>query len=68
MAKLMVSEVYDAFIAAGVDEGKSRAAAEAVASFENRFNGLSKDLAVVKWMVGFNLAISLAVFWKLFLP
>ena len=33
----MISEVYDAFIAAGAPEDKARKAAEALANYENRF-------------------------------
>jgi hypothetical protein len=44
MAKLMIAEVYDAFKEAGVGEEKSRAAAEAVASYENRFTSLEQKL------------------------
>jgi hypothetical protein len=41
-------------------------AAEAVASYENRFARIEGDLAVVKWMIGFNLAMTVAVLWKVF--
>jgi hypothetical protein len=33
----MISEVYDAFISAGVPEDKARKAAEAIASYEESF-------------------------------
>jgi hypothetical protein len=46
----MISEVYDAFISAGVPEDKARKAAEAIASYENRLSGIARDLAVLKWM------------------
>lgn len=44
----MISEVYDAFIAAGAPEDKARKAAEAIASYENRFARIESDLAVLK--------------------
>jgi hypothetical protein len=34
----MISEVYDAFISAGVPKDKARKAAEAIASYENRLS------------------------------
>jgi hypothetical protein len=33
----MISEVYDAFIAAGAPEDKARKAAEALANYDTRF-------------------------------
>lgn len=58
----MLSEVYDALIEAGASEGKARAAAEAVAGFENRFSKIETDLMVLKWMVATVLAVCLAGF------
>lgn len=52
----MISEVYDAFIAAGAPEDKARKAAEAIASYENRFSRIEIDLAILKWMTGTILA------------
>ena len=48
----MISEVYDAFIAAGTPEEKARKAAEAIANYENRFPRIEGDLQVLKWMTG----------------
>jgi hypothetical protein len=48
----MISEVYDAFIAAGAPEDKARKAAEAVANYESRFSRIEADLLVLKWMTG----------------
>jgi hypothetical protein len=48
----MISEVYDAFLAAGAPEDKARKAAEAIASYENRFSRIEADLPVLKWMTG----------------
>jgi hypothetical protein len=45
---------------------KKKKAAEAVASYENRFSRIESDLAVLEWMVGFNLAMTIAVLWKVF--
>ena len=62
----MISEVYDALKEAGASEEKARKAAEAVATYENRFARIESDLALVKWMIGFNLAITIAILWKIF--
>ena len=48
----MISEVYDAFLAAAAPEDKARKAAEAIASYENRFSRIEADLLVLKWMTG----------------
>ena len=61
----MMSEVYDAFIASGAPEEKARSAAEAVAEHETRFMRVEKDLDLLKWMVGFNLAATVANLMKL---
>jgi hypothetical protein len=62
----MISEVYDAFIAAGAPEEKARKAAEAIASYENRFARIVSDLAVLKWMTGTILAGVVALVIKTF--
>lgn len=61
----MLSEVYDAFISSGAPEEKARSAAEAVAAHETRFMKIEQELAILKWMVGFNLAVTIAVLLKL---
>jgi len=62
----MISETYDAFIAAGAPEDKARKAAEALADYENRFNRLDAELIVLKWMVGFGIALNIAILTRLF--
>jgi hypothetical protein len=57
----MITELYDALKDAGADEGKARKAAETVAAYENRFAKIETDLAIVKWMIGFNLAGTIAL-------
>jgi hypothetical protein len=51
---------------AGADEEKARKAAETVASYENRFAKVETDLAILKWMVGFNLAGTVALVFAQF--
>ena len=62
----MISEVYDALKEAGASDEKARKAAEAIASYENRFQKLESDHAVLKWMIGFNLAATVAILFKVF--
>ena len=57
----MLAEVYDAFRDAGASDEKSRAAAEAVANYDYRLARLEADVGLLKWMVGFNIALSIAM-------
>jgi len=63
---VMLSKTYDALIAAGAPDDKARAAAEELAGYESRFVKIETDLAVLKRMVGVNLAASLSIVVKLF--
>jgi hypothetical protein len=63
----MISEVYDAFIAAGAPEDKARKAAEALADHESRFSRIDAELIVLKWMVGFAVALDVAILTRVFL-
>lgn len=64
----LIKEVYDAFRAAGTPEDQAAAAAQAIAGYENRFAHIERDLFLLKWMVGFNLAISVTLLWKVVVP
>jgi hypothetical protein len=77
----MISEVYDAFVAAGAPEEKARKAAEAVASYDQRFVGIEKELmslradvtsirmelSLHRWMFGVVIALQVAILARLFL-
>jgi hypothetical protein len=63
---VMLSRTYDALVSAGAPEEKARAAAEELAAYETRFAKIETDLAVLKWMVGVNLAASLSLVVKAF--
>ena len=63
---IMLSKTYEAFKAAGVPDDKARDAAEEIAGFENRLATIEADLKLVKWMLGVNLALSLAILAFLF--
>ena len=58
---LMLSKTYDAFRAAGAPDDKAREAAEEIAGVEDRLTGIESDLKLLKWMLGFNLALSMAI-------
>jgi len=62
----MIFEVYDALKDAGATEDKAKKAAEALAAYENRFNKVESDLNLLKWMVGFNLALSAGILLKMY--
>ena len=53
--------------AAEVPDDKARAAAVEVASFENRLAKVEADLLLIKWMLGFNIAVTVAVMLRVFL-
>ncbi len=62
----MITEVYEAFKESGASDEKAKAAAEALANYENRFASLEAGQLLLKWMIGFNLAFTMAVLWKIF--
>lgn len=54
----MISEVYEAFRAAGVPEDKARKAAEAVADLNSRLGTIEAKLTMLQWIqsgVGFGI-------------
>ena len=63
---LMLAKLYTALREAGVDDIKAREAAEEVASFENRLSTVEASLTILKWVVGFNLASTIAIVGMLF--
>jgi hypothetical protein len=63
---LMMASLYEALRNAGSSDEQARKAAEEVATYENRFAKIEADLSLLKWMVGFNLAMTTAVLFKLF--
>ena len=76
---VMMGNLYSAMKQAGADEDSARKAAEEVASHENRISDLKTEmktefasvrgeLSLVKWMAGFNLAMTVALVVRLFVP
>jgi hypothetical protein len=57
----MISELYDALKSPGAPEDQARKAAEVVAGYDNRFSRIEGDLTLLKWMIGFNLAVSVGI-------
>ena len=62
---LMMSSLYDALRSVGAADDSARKAAEEVAGYDNEFAKIEGDLNLLRWMVGFNLAITAAVLGKL---
>jgi hypothetical protein len=61
---LQLGSLREALIEAGASVEKANKASEELASYETRLAGIETKLAVLVWMVGFNLAMTLAVLWK----
>ncbi len=62
----MEAEVFGAFRAAGVPDDKAMAAAQALNPRDTRVSAVESDVVLLKWMVGFNLTLTMAVLLKLF--
>ena len=66
----MVAEVYEAFISAGADEKKAKAAAEALSSEQLATRSdiikIERELAVLKWMVVGVFILCITILTKLF--
>ncbi len=62
----MNSEVYDALLSAGSDEVKAREAAKSVAQYDGDIAEIKASMLLVKWMLGFNLAFTIAMIWRVF--
>jgi hypothetical protein len=60
----MISEVYDAFIAAGAPEDKARKAAKVLANHEDRFTRIDGELLALKLMLGFVIALDVAILFR----
>jgi hypothetical protein len=63
---VMLEKLYDALRAGNVPDDKARAAAVEVAEFKDAIAGVRTDLAVLKAMVGLNLALTAALVLKAF--
>jgi hypothetical protein len=70
---MMVAEVYEALLAAGAPEEKAVKAAQALASYDSRFNKvdadlnkLGADIKLLQWMLGLVIAGIVALITKTF--
>lgn len=45
---------------------RTRKAAEEAANYDNQISDLRSDVKLMTWMLGFNLALSVAILFKLF--
>ena len=52
---LQLGALREALLSAGADPEKADRAAEELAGYETRLGGIEPRLAVLTWMVGFNL-------------
>jgi hypothetical protein len=58
---VMLGNLYDALKSAGAEDEKARKAAEEIAAYQPRFAKLEGDVAPLKWMVGFNIGLTMLV-------
>jgi hypothetical protein len=63
---LELGKLRNALIEAGASSKAAEEAAQEVAAYENMLDKLESDMAVVKWMLGFNLAMTIAVLFRVF--
>lgn len=70
---MMVDELYDALVEAGASPEKARTASRALANYHDRFETIERKLiehdgrfTLLQWMIGFNLAATMAILFKVF--
>jgi hypothetical protein len=64
---LQLGALRDALIEAGATPEGAAKASEELASYESDLHGIRADINLLRWMVGVNTALTLAVFVKLFI-
>jgi hypothetical protein len=64
----MIGSLYDALKAAGASDEAARKAAEEVATYDGKVQKTEGDLTLLKWMVGTNIALTIAILFKVFSP
>ncbi len=62
----MISELYNALEEAGLSGEKVKTAAIAVAHHNFDISNMKADLMLLKWLVGFNLAMTAVILWRIF--
>ena len=63
---LQLGALRDALLDAGANPEKANKASEEAAGYEGRLAGLETRVAVMTWMLGTNLALTLAILWRVF--
>ncbi len=63
---LQLGALRNALLEAGATADKADKAAEEVAGYDNRIAGVETRLAVLTWMAGANLALTLLLFGSVF--
>ncbi len=63
---LRLGALEDAFLAANVPPEKAAKAAEELANYESRLASVDTRLSLLSWMVTFNLALSVAIMFRVF--
>lgn len=58
---VMLGNLYGALREAGVPDDRAQKAAEEVASFKDEISSVKTDVVLLKWMVGFNIALTLGL-------
>jgi hypothetical protein len=64
---IMLGAMHRALVSAGANDEDARKAAEELAGFEKRLAEVEANLMLLKWIVGSNIVISLAILWKVIL-
>ena len=62
---IMMGSLYEALVQGGATVDTAKRAAEEVAAYDNQITRIRGELNLLKWMVGFNLALTAAVLAKL---
>jgi hypothetical protein len=70
---MMIEELYDALTEAGASQDKARAAARAIASYENRFSDMRNEFTEIRgtlrlhsWILATNTAMLVALLFRVF--
>lgn len=63
---LQLGALRDALISAGAPSEKADKAAEELAGYEIRLASIDSRLSVLSWIAGTNLALAMAILFKLF--
>jgi len=61
---MMLGALYRALIEGKIPEAQARAAAEEVAGYDSRLAAVERDLLLLKWMVGTNVALTVFILGK----